>query len=188
MKKTLALVLALVMVLFAVGAMAAGSKGGDDIPTGEVTPGGGGFPGGGAPAEDKLSLIILPEATEEIQKVLDAFKEAFDAGDVLAAFPDDVREKIPEELTQINEMVPAQWTGDTEKAEPLNLVKIKLDTLYEPAGEKVAVLFGKVGGEEVVWTQYEGTIQEDGSIEFEVPGDDVKEQKNEAFVLAVVSK
>ena len=185
MKKILALVLALVMVLCAVSALAEGSKKVEDTQQTNVTP----YYGGAnkAAQADGLSLVILEEATEASQVVLDAFKAAFDAGDVLSALPDDVKAKIPEGLTQINEMVTAQFVGDTTAIEGPVECEIVFESPYE-ADQDIAVLFGKLGGADVAWTVLEGKTNADGAVVVIVPEDLVKDLANDAFVLAVVSK
>ena len=194
MKKILALVLTLVMVLCAVSALAESgdSKRLPDSQQTDVTPAtpatpGTPYYGGAAKQEEELTLKILDEATEESQVVLDAFKAAFDAGDVLSALPEDVRAKIPEELTQINEMVTAEFIGDTEKVNGSYECTIIFETLYE-ADQDVAVLFGKLGGEETAWTVLMGRTNADGAVVVTVPADVIRNLGNDPFVLAVVSK
>ncbi len=199
MKKIIALVLALVMVLCAVSALAESSKKSGDTDNKqqtEVTPADTADSGtqknaGGNyyPADDGLKLEILTLNPENIQKILDKFKEAFEAGDVLAAFPEEVRALIPEDLKTINEMVGARFVGNTDKVTTDMRVNIKFLTLYDKEKDpEVAVFFGKLNGEDVVWTKYDGTVKDDGSVDVIVTKDMIQSLKNEAFVIVVVSK
>lgn len=172
MKKMLCLVMVLMMSLIAISAFAAGSITGGDITTTTVS-------------EPTISLEII-EDTEESAAVIDAFKDAFDAGDVLAALPDSIRAALPEDAKAINEMVTTRFAGDVASVTSDVAVNIVFDTQY-PAGESVSVLFGKLGGEEVAWTVLNGTVQEDGSVNVTVPLSLLQSVQNEAFVLAVVS-
>ena len=73
MKKILALVMALAMVLCAASVLAEGSKTIDDTQQANVAPVNW---AANVAEEEALSLKILDEATEESQVVLDAFKAA----------------------------------------------------------------------------------------------------------------
>ena len=199
MKKIIALVLALVMILCAVSAMAESPKKSGDTDnkqTTEVTPADATDSGaqknaGGNyyPADDGLKLEILSLNPENVQKILDKFKEAYEAGDVLAAFPEDVRALIPEDLKTVNEMVGARFVGNTDKVTTDMRVNIKFLTLFDKEKDsEVAVFFGKINGEDVAWTKYDGTVKEDGSVDVIVTKDMIQSLKNEPFVIVVVSK
>lgn len=184
MKKILALVLALVLVACAATVLA-------DTPSkqNENIAGGGVVVNPEAPEKETVSLEIIPN-TEATQKVIDTFKDAFDAGDVLAALPEDVRSALPEGLAKINEMLTAQFNGDAEGLDDSVLLNVVFETPYEPAGDPVAFLFGKLAGEEVEWTVKDGgTIKDDGSVDITLTKDFIKEMMEaQPFLLAVVSK
>lgn len=178
MKKILSLVLALALAVCAFAAMADGpSKTNPDIAP------------GGTNEANTLSLVFV-DNTEDTQKVVDAFKAAFDAGDVLAAFPEDVRGALPEGLTKINEMLSAEFEGDIEAQEDSVLINIVFETPFEPAGDQVAVLFGKLNGEEVTWTVVDnGVIKDDGSVDVTLTKDLIKDLASaQPFMVAVASK
>ena len=185
MKKILALVLALVLVACAATAVAdTPSKTNDNIAGGGVVVN----PKGGEDTET-VSLEII-ENTEATQKVIDTFKDAFDAGDVLAALPEDVRGALPEGLTKINEMLTAQFVGDAEALDDTVVLNVSFETPFEPAGDPVAFLFGKLAGEEVEWTVKDGgEIKDDGSIDITLTKDFIQDMiEAQPFLLAVVSK
>ena len=187
MKKTLALVLALVMVLCAVSAMAEGSKTVDDTQSTTVTDttvtNRGGYYAPAAPALPTLG-IVTPSAAA--QAIIDQFKAAHDAGDDLGALPDDVKGQIGEGLVNVNEMIAVKFNGDTNVA---NEVEITLSfmTKYN-AGDDVAVLIGELDGENVKWTVLNGKVNDAGDVVVKVPVALVKGLENNEFLIAVVSK
>ena len=187
MKKILALVLALVMVLCAASALAAGSKTVEDTQNATVEPASAGQ-GGYYPktATEELALKIV-DATAESQVVLDAFKAAFDAGDALSILPDDIKAQILEGAGTINEMVTAQFVGDTTAVAGEFKATITFETPYEE-GAEVSVLLGKLGGEEIKWTVLKGKVNADGAIEVVIPAAVIADLGNNPFILAVVSK
>lgn len=183
MKKTLALVLALVMVLCAVSAMAEGSKTVED--TQKTTVNNGGYYAPAAPAElPSLEIVSTPSAA--IQAIIDQFKAAHDAGDDLGALPDDVKGQIGSELTKVNEMIAVKFSGDTNVANAVEVI-LSFMTKYTP-GDEVAVLIGEMDGENVKWTVLKGKVNDDGDVVVMVPAAMVKGLENNEFLIAVVSK
>ncbi len=181
MKKTLALVLALVMVLCAVSAMAEGSKTVDDTQKTTVTNG-----YTNAPAEAELPTMEIVTPSAAAQAVIDQFKTAHDAGDILSALPDDVKAQLGEEEVNINEMIAVKFSGDTNVTDAVE-VTLSFMTKYN-AGDEVSVLVGKLDGENVKWTVMKGKINEDGEVVLIVPAEMVKDFENDEFLVAVVSK
>lgn len=176
MKKILALVLALAMVLCAASVLAEDSKDVDDTQHATTTT------TDGEPVES-LSLIII-DNTEATQAIIDTFAAAAEAGDVLSAFPEDVRAQIPEGLNQINEMVTAQFVGDTEAvAGDLN-ANVVFKTLFEAGSEAVAVASNGADS----WNILKATPAEDGSVDIVCPAAFIKAVGNTPFVLAIVNK
>ena len=185
MKKTLALVLALVMVLCAVSAMAEGSKTVDDTQKTTVTNG-----YNNAPAEAELpTLEFVSTPSAAIQAIIDQFKAAHDTGDDLGALPEDVKTQVAqvgEGLTHINEMTGAKFTGNTNIKNEVEVI-LSFMTKYTP-GDDVAVLFGVIEGENVKWTVLKGKVNDDGDVVVMVPAAMVKGIENDEFIIAVVSK
>ncbi len=179
MKKILALVLVLMLSLAAVSAFAAGSKDINDTQQAVVNP--------AAPAAAALSLEII-EDTAEAKQLFEKFQKAYEEGDVLKVFPEEVRKQIPEGLTKINEMVTAKWNGDTTKATGDLKVNIIFKSQYEPKDEEVAVMVGKLENGDVTWTMFKGVTKDDGSIDVIFSKDTIQELKNNPFVIVVVSK
>ena len=207
MKKILALVLSLMMVLVAVSAMAVDSPKLPDKQNATVEPAEetqaaapAAAPAVAAPAavnkavdiaadEETLTLKILETNSDAVQAIIDLFAAAKNSGDVLSVLPDDVKAKIPEGLANINEIVTAQFEGNTDVTGNVTL-KIAFMSEFEE-GQDVAVLFGKLTGTNVAWTVAEGKTVKDGGVvkvEVTIPADLVKSLGNEQFVLAVVSK
>ena len=173
MKKILALVLALALVLTAVSAFAEASKTNVNIPVVEDN----------AP---EVEVLLPEEEIPAVAAVVESLKAAADAGDVLSALPEEIRAALPEDQKTINEIAPIQFIGKEEKVKHDLVVKIKFTTLYTP-GEKVTVLLARVTVDPIKWFAFEGTVQEDGSVQFVVPADTVKTFLNEDMAIAVVS-
>lgn len=186
MKKTLALVLALVMVLCAVSAMAEGSKTVEDTQSTTVTSGGGYYAPAPAPAEAEVPTMEIVTPSAAAQAIIDQFKAAHDAGDILSALPDDVKAQVGEGLVNVNEMIAVKFNGDTNVTDAVE-VTLSFMTKYN-AGDEVAVLVGKLDGENVKWTVMKGKINEDGDVVLIVPAEMVKDFENDEFLIAVVSK
>jgi len=113
MKKILALVLALVMVMTAAFALAEGSKTQGDISNGTVTGGG----GGQAATEEETTETELPlekVEDEKLQAIIDAVTAAAKDGDALKGLPEAVAGQIPEGFKTINEMSCWKISGDIE--------------------------------------------------------------------------
>ena len=132
--------------------------------------------------EPSLKLILVSD-TAETAAVIKACKDAFAAGNVLTALPDDVKSKLTAGNSTINEMVTAQFVGDTSLVTGSVLVNVKFDTLYSPAGATVDVLFVKGA-----WNVLAGAVQADGSINVTLGKDLISSLKNDPFVLGVVSQ
>lgn len=175
MKKILSLVLALVMIL-AVACAAAESP---------ETPGGGGV----APAVPEISIEFIGD-TEISKGIIDSFKAASDAGDVLSPLPADIKDKaVGLSLTTINEMVTAKFVGDTSKVSDTVTLIIAFETKYGK-GDKLLVLFGvlpETPEGEVKWSAFEGTGLEDGRVEVTVPKALFDEIKDKPFLVGVIS-
>ena len=135
--------------------------------------------------EEEASLkLILVSDTSETAAVIKACKDAFTAGNVLTALPDEAKSKLTAGNSTINEMVTAQFVGDTSLVTGSILVNVKFDTLYSPAGATVDALVVKGG----TWNVLTGTVKEDGSIDMTLGKDLVSSLGNDPFVLGVVSK
>ncbi len=176
MKKILSLVVALIMVLTAVSALAVDSKTADDINNATTN----------ATKEEAeaISLEIIDD-TEESATLIQKYKEAYDAGDVMSALPDDVKTKLPEGFDKINEIVTAHFVGDTEKAEGTYEITVTFATPYE-AGTEVYLVFSKL--DESGFEVFKGEAQEDGSVKFTVTADQIKVFGNDPFVILAVNK
>lgn len=173
MKKILSLVLAMVLVLTAVSAFAEASKTNLNIPVVEDN----------AP---EVEVMLPEEEIPAVAAVVESLKAAADGGDVLSALPEEIRAALPEDQKNINEIAPIQFIGKEEEIKNDLVVTTKFTTLYTP-GEKVTVLLARVNVDPVEWFAFEGTVQEDGSVQFVIPADTVKTFLNEDMAVAVVS-
>ncbi len=181
MKKVLSLVLALVMVLCAASVLAEGSKTVDDNEG--ATNNGGGYGGGaGAAAAEEAISLVFTDDSEETAALIKQFKDAFDAGDVLAPLPEDIKGQLAG-FTTVNEMRTAYFTGDTSKVTAPQSFDVAFNTQYEE-GSEVKVLLNKGGA----WTVVGGAGNAAGGITLEFAPEFIKAMGNDPFVLMVVSK
>ena len=178
MKKILALVLALMMVLCAVSALAAGSK---------ETPG-----GGGSTVEEEAPVITVKFITdsEASAAAIKAFKDAFDAGDVLAPLPDAIKAQIPDGFGVINEMVTAQFEGEVGKVTDDMIMNVMFETKYGEK-EKVMVVIGilpEAADGEIEWNMFEGEGKADGSVDVTIPKAIFEKVQTNPFLIGVISE
>ena len=176
MKKILSLVLILAMVLSAVSALAANSKTSKDTTKTTTT---------NDEGDESIYLEII-EDTEESTAVIQQFKDAFAAGDVLSPLPEDIRSQIPEDRTNVNEMVTAHFVGDTENAVGSYECEIEVPSAYT-AGDEVSVVIGMLDGSGA-WSVFPGVVNEEGKVVVTFTADQVKAYGNDPFVLMIVSK
>ena len=181
MKKILALVLALMMVLTAVSAMAAGSP---------ETPGGktGGGSGAGYYADTTTEDAQLSKAgdTDGTKAIKQLLIDGNAAGDPLSLLPDDVKAKIPADQKKVNEMVTYQLTGDVSKSNPLTLVLV-FETKYAE-GEEVTILLGIPAGSKTEWIVLKGKGNKDGAVVVTLDKATMNKLGNNPFVVIPVSK
>ena len=182
MKKILALVLALALVLTAVSAFAATNS--KENPGG----GGGGYIGGQDDTTDEteepsLEKVGDTDATKEIkQLIIDGEAE----GDPLGKLPEDVKGKVPADQKTVNEMVTYQLKGDVSNLDSLKLV-FSFETKYGD-GEAVTILIGIPADGATEWIVLEGKGNKDGDVEVTVDGATLNKIANNPFVVIPVSK
>ncbi len=183
MKKILSLVLALMMVLTAVSALAVGSK---------ETPGGGGS--SAATDEEPEIKIVVVEGTELSKAVVEQFKKAFGTSDPLAPLSAEIKEKVPADYGTVNEMLTAQFSGEVGAVKKEVKMNMKFETAYG-AGEKVIVVIGilpadatSVSVADIVWQEFDGTGEADGSVTFTIPKDTFVKINTNPFVIGVISQ
>ena len=184
MKKILALVLALTMILTAVSAFAA------DSPENPGKKGGGTTGGGGSTAYDTtveeevtMGKVADNDATKAIKQL---FVDGNAAGDPLSKLPDDVKGKIPEGFKTVNEMVTYQLSGDVSKVNSLTLT-FTFETKYAD-GEEVTVLIGIAGAKETEWIVKTGKGNKDGDVVVTVTKAELDKISSNPFVVIPVSK
>lgn len=180
MKKIISLVLILALALTAVSALAAGSK--EEPTTGgtAVTP---------AKTEPVITIQFI-EDTAISKAVIEAFKAAYDQGDILAALPEEVRAQVPEGFGKLNEMWTAQFEGDVSKVIKEVKMEIAFQTEYGKDA-KVLVLLGilpeSVEGD-VEFSSYEGKGLENGHVEITIPVEVFQKIQNNPFIIGVISE
>ena len=176
MKKTLALVLALVMVLFAVSAMAANSKNNNNMNYGSTSE-----------EENNVGLEKIAP-TEDLQKIIDDVTAAGkDGGDATTGLPGGAVELVPEDKKTINEMDTDHLTGDPSGLEELELI-FTFATPYAE-GEEVTVLLGiNPAAETVEWLALDGVGNADGAVVVKVTKAELTKISNNPFIVIPLSK
>ena len=205
MKKIFALVLALVMVLTAVSALAAGSKTQSDVSNATVTPvtetkttettttteatktntNTGSVETAKTEAEIRIEEVT-PD--EKLQAVIDAVTAAQKDGDALKGLPEAVVATIPAERNTINEMKCYKLVGDVSGLAGLEM-KFKFDTPYDE-GEEVTLLIGisAPDAEEVEWLTLEGKANANKEVVVTVTKEQLAKISNNPFIVIPVSK
>ena len=175
MKKIFALVIAAIMILSAVGAMAAtGSK-----------------------SSSTISYVVPPEEPIKVVKTEDndgtsAIKQAIiDAqanGSAIDGLPAPVKEKLGEGYVNINEMETYKIEGDIDGVSDDVKLVFKFATPY-PEGETVILAIGIVPPEgEAEWLVKEGIANADGDVEVTVTKEELQKISDNPFVVIPVSK
>lgn len=174
MKKILALVLALVMVLAACTALADGSKRNNDIAAGDTD-------------EETVSMTAIAP-TEKLQEIMDGIKAANDEqGDPIKGLPEDAAAQIPEGFTAINDMGCWQLEGDVTGLSELELI-FKFETPY-PEGDEVALLIGIAPADgDVEWIEKTGVANADGAVVVKVTAAELAKISNNPFLAIPLSK
>ena len=173
MKKALALVLAMMMILGCACALAENSKGNQDINQGTTN-------------KANISMEKIT-ADGKLAEVIDKITEAQKAGNALDGLPEDIKAKIPEENKTINEMVCYHLVGDTAGVKEFVMI-FKFETPYKE-GEKVTLLLGIAPADaDVEWLVLEGVGNADGDVEVKVTEAELAKISNNPFVVIPVSK
>ena len=178
MKKILSLVLALMMILVAVSALAAGSK---------ETPGGGGS--SEATDEEPAIGIEIIDDNDLSKAAIEAFKK-----DPLGPLSAEDKAKIPADYGTINEMLTAQFNGEVGAVKKEVKMNMKFETSYGE-GEKVIVVIGIMPAdatnakvEDIEWQEFDGVGEANGSVTFTVPKDTFVKINTNPFVIGVISQ
>ena len=211
MKKVLALVLALMMVLTAVAAVAEGSKTVEDTKTATVTETNNENTGNaGNVVEEKEEIALTPleedeygELEEEVQKVMEELVKAATSTeedvDVLSVVPDqknkiieilkknkNVTTVLPKDV-KILEMVPFKLTGDLTELESDLEASINFESaISNNPGDIVAFMITAVVNKELVEFILEGTVNKKGGVDVIIPKDIAKQLQGKKFFITVL--
>ena len=199
MKKILSLVLALAMILTAVCALAeAKPSKQDDKPSGSVWPteeelkaikahnfgqnsGSTEAADTTEEAEPEIGIKFLDSIPDAAASAVDAIKAAVEKKDFTGAFGDVTVDGI----TNVNEIVAAQFEGDCAGVTKDKILNIKFATPYE-AGTEVKVLIGIIGEDGVAWEQpFKGIVKDNTSIDVTVPAALFNKVLNNPFLVVV---
>ena len=196
MKKTLALVLTVVLALLSVSALAADSPKPDNknvinnvtdneekaaenknaaAPVYNYAP---------AAAEEGIELKIV-EDTEESLAAIKLFKDALEAGDVLSPLPEDITSKLPENRRNVDEILTAKFVGDTSKVSKDQTFNVSLSTAFEKDEGVSFILYSLTGSPAYL---LDATLKDDATLDVKVPMDAIKAFGNNPFLLLVISE
>ena len=179
MKKVLALMVALVLVLTAVSALAGGSPETPDKKSG-------GSSYGSDTTEEKEPELGKAADTEATKAIKQLIIDGQNAGDALSKLPDEVKSKIPAGMKTVNEMATYKLEGDVSKVKSLVLV-FTFETPYAE-GEEVTLLIGIPGANETEWIVLTGKANKEGAVVVTVDEATLNEVSNNPFVVIPVSK
>lgn len=174
MKKVLALLLAVMMVLVSVSALAQGSKGNKDIGHGDT--------------DNENVELNKADDNEQTSRIKQEIMDRGADGNPVDALPDDIKDKLPEGFTVINDFDTYRLSGlPDEEDEEVEMV-FKFETPYKE-GEQVmlAVCIAPPEGE-VAWLMWEGTGRADGAVSVMVPREDLEQIGENPFVVIPVSQ
>ena len=199
MKKILSLVLALALILTVACALAEGTSSPQEVkPSGSVWPTeedkkainahNFGQNSGSTEAADtaeetepEIGIKFLDSIPDAAASAVDAIKAAVEKKDFTGAFGDVTVDGI----TNVNEIVAAQFEGDCANVKKDKVLNIKFATPYE-AGTEVKVLIGIIGEDSVAWEQpFDGVVKDNTSIDVTIPAALFNKVQNNPFLVVV---
>jgi hypothetical protein len=212
MKKILALVLSLTMILTVASAFAANGSPEKPTPTGSIitptpapdptatpeptsapdptatpeptnTPGGGGQGGGTVVTEEPKVTIKFLTDTDASKKIIEEFKAALEKGEL----PDAIKDKVPEGFKNVTEMLTVQFEGEVDKVTKEMILNVFFETQYAK-DQKVIVLIGVLTKDPIEWQAFNGVGKEDGSVDVTLPADVFNTLKTDPFLICVISE
>ena len=204
MKKVLALVLALVMVLTAVAAMAEAANSPTVQNQGVIN---NGVVAGGAVVEKAEEIALAPIEVEDLEEDLQDLMKQFESAaestteDVLTVVKEQVdKDKIiailekNQDVTtvlskdvKVLEMVPFKLTGDLTNLETALEASISFKSaLPNQAGDFVAVLISAVINGEVKDFVLEGIVNAKGGVDVVIPVETAKELEGKDLIITIL--
>lgn len=173
MKKVLALLLAVMMLLVSVSALAEGSKRWEDIPHGDTD-------------DDNVGLKKADD-NDKTKKIKDDIIDHGKDGDPIDGLPDWIKDKLPDGFTIINDFDTYLLDGMPDDDDDEVEMIFKFATPYKE-GEQVMLAVAIVPPEdEVEWLLWEGTGTEDGGVKVKVSREDLEKISENPFVVIPVS-
>lgn len=143
---------------------------------------------GGTVEEESIEITKTTD-TEKTKKVKEVLFKAQKAGNVMEAFPQEVKDLIPEENTEVNEMETVRLVGDLTGIKKLTLT-YKFETPYD-LNEKVTVVLVIPSDTEetgIAWSVLEGVGDKDGNVVFTIDEETLAKVQKNPFVMIPVSK
>jgi len=175
MKKIIALVLVLSMLVCAAGALAVDSK--EDLRNAVV------LVGQGTVQIIWTTDIVGNDTTA--QEIREEIKTAATKSNPLDVLPKDIRAQLPEGFVVVNELESIKLDGDVTGLEELT-VAFKFNTPYEP--DSVVYLAAAIPGEETEWILLEAKANDEGSVVVTFNAEFLAKVGNGEFVLMAISK
>ena len=137
---------------------------------------------------DVYNLILRDEPVEDLSVFETDRKEPEEpdpAAGALAAFPKEIRDRIPEEYRAVNEFVTISM-GEAKNIKSMT-VKFAFETKY-PVGEKVYLIFGAAENNRVQWFVREATVVAGGAVSVVLEKEQLDLVAGKQFPLVVVSR
>lgn len=169
MKKILALVLSLMMILTVASAFAA--NGSPEQPSTKIV------------TDDPNASAKFIDDTEASKKIIEEFKAAQANSELPAA----IKDKVPEGFKNVTEMVTAQFDGDVAGISKDVILNVMFETQYAK-DQKVVVLIGVLSKDPVEWQACDGIVKEDGSIDVTLPASLLGTLKTDPFMICVITE
>ena len=143
----------------------------------------------GGTVEEESVEIAKTTDTENTKKIKDVLFKAQKTGNVMDAFPQEIKDLIPEENTEVNEMETVRLVGDLTGIKKLTLT-YKFETPYG-LNEKVTVVLGIPSDKEesgIAWSVLEGVGDKDENVVFTIDEETLAKVLNNPFVIIPVSR
>ena len=130
--------------------------------------------------------IVVADAPEEADEALGALRSALEAGDVLAALPEEIRAGIPEGMDKVSELQ-AMHLVNAEKRK--GTVFVRLNGLEQyPADAQVYVIIRADSDPEPLWLALKGTGHRDGALRLTFEAETLEQLADKVFTVLILTQ
>jgi len=178
MKKLMAILVALTMIMGISAAMAAAPSA-EDVSTVFIN------------GEGDIYIVWTddPDVGDDAESPAGEVKDAYQSGSPLDVLPAEIRAQLPEGYTVVNEVRSAKFAGNLDKLAELNELKaeFKFDTPYDE-GEIVYLAIGVAAGEDTEWFLLESVGNAEHNLEVTFDRAALTKIGENSFVVMAISK